>query len=69
MGDNIMAAMPETGIGPARRRRDGLLNACPGRTGLYLGLTGARLDTADAIYAGSVPTTWQATSIRSCWTP
>ena len=28
------------------------LNACPGRTGLYLGLTGARLDTADAIYAG-----------------
>ena len=51
MGDNIMAAMPETGIGllpdvGATR----FLNDCPGRIGLYLGLTGARLDTADAIY-------------------
>ena len=51
MGDNIMAAMPETSIGllpdvGATR----FLNDCPGRIGLYLGLTGARLDTADAIY-------------------
>ena len=52
MGENIMAAMPETGIGllpdvGATR----FLNNCPGRIGLYLGLTGARLDTADALYA------------------
>ena len=52
MGDNIMAAMPETGIGllpdvGATR----FLNDCPGRIGLYLGLTGARLDTADALFA------------------
>ena len=51
LGNNIMAAMPETGIGllpdvGATR----FLNNCPGRIGLYLGLTGARLDTADAIY-------------------
>ena len=53
MGDNIMAAMPETGIGLLPDvGATAFLNACPGRTGLYLGLTGARLDTADAIYAG-----------------
>ena len=53
MGGNTVAAMPETGIGllpdvGATR----FLNDCPGRIGLYLGLTGARLNTADAIYAG-----------------
>ncbi|MGB0630427.1 MAG: enoyl-CoA hydratase/isomerase family protein [Alphaproteobacteria bacterium] len=52
MGDNIMAAMPETGIGLLPDVGATMfLNACPGRIGLYLGLTGARLDTADALYA------------------
>ncbi|PPR09139.1 MAG: Short-chain-enoyl-CoA hydratase [Alphaproteobacteria bacterium MarineAlpha11_Bin1] len=53
MGDNIMAAMPETGIGLLPDvGATKFLNACPGRIGLYLGLTGARLDTADSLYAG-----------------
>lgn len=46
-------AMPETGIGlfpdvGATR----FLNLCPGRIGRYLGLTGARLGPADALYCG-----------------
>lgn len=48
-----MFAMPETGIGlfpdvGATR----FLNLCPGRIGCYLGLTGARLGAADALYCG-----------------
>lgn len=46
-------AMPETAIGlfpdvGATR----FLNLCPGRIGLYLALTGARLRAADALYCG-----------------
>jgi enoyl-CoA hydratase len=46
-------AMPETGIGlfpdvGATR----FLNRCPGRVGRYLGLTGARLEAADALHCG-----------------
>jgi enoyl-CoA hydratase len=46
-------AMPETGIGlfpdvGATR----FLNRCPGRIGRYLGLSGARLNAADALYCG-----------------
>ncbi|HEV2300189.1 MAG TPA: enoyl-CoA hydratase/isomerase family protein [Stellaceae bacterium] len=46
-------AMPETAIGlfpdvGATR----FLNRCPGRIGRYLGLTGARLGAADALYCG-----------------
>ncbi len=46
-------AMPETAIGlfpdvGATR----FLNRCPGRIGRYLGLTGARLRAADALYCG-----------------
>jgi enoyl-CoA hydratase len=46
-------AMPETGIGlfpdvGATR----FLNRCPGRIGRYLGLSGARLAAADAVYCG-----------------
>ena len=53
MSEHIMAAMPETGIGLLPDvGATSFLNKCPGRIGLYLGLTGARLDTADAIYAG-----------------
>jgi enoyl-CoA hydratase len=46
-------AMPETGIGlfpdvGATR----FLNHCPGHIGRYLGLTGVRLNPADALYCG-----------------
>lgn len=51
--ERTVFAMPENGIGlfpdvGATR----FLNACPGRVGRYLGLTGARLGAADAIYCG-----------------
>ena len=51
--ERTMFAMPETGIGlfpdvGATR----FLNRCPGRIGRYLGLTGARLGAADALYCG-----------------
>jgi enoyl-CoA hydratase len=51
--EKTMFAMPETGIGlfpdvGATR----FLNLCPGQIGRYLGLTGARLVAADALYCG-----------------
>src|SRR5437016_9680932 len=51
--ERTMLAMPETGIGlfpdvGATR----FLNLCPGHVGRYLGLTGARLGPADALYCG-----------------
>jgi enoyl-CoA hydratase len=51
--ERTMFAMPETGIGlfpdvGATR----FLNRCPGHIGRYLGLTGARLNAADALYCG-----------------
>jgi enoyl-CoA hydratase len=51
--ERTVFAMPENGIGlfpdvGATR----FLNACPGRIGRYLGLTGARLGAADALYCG-----------------
>ncbi len=51
--ERTLFAMPETGIGlfpdvGATR----FLNRCPGRIGRYLGLTGARLGAADALYCG-----------------
>jgi enoyl-CoA hydratase len=51
--ERTLLAMPETGIGlfpdvGATR----FLNRCPGRIGHYLGLTGARLNAADALYCG-----------------
>jgi enoyl-CoA hydratase/carnithine racemase len=51
--ERTLFAMPETGIGlfpdvGATR----FLNCCPGRIGRYLGLTGARLKAADALYCG-----------------
>src|SRR5881398_1369738 len=49
--ERTMLAMPETGIGlfpdvGATR----FLNLCPGRIGRYLGLSGARVGAADALY-------------------
>src|SRR5437588_12770338 len=51
--ERTMLAMPETGIGlfpdvGATR----FLNRCPGQLGRYLGLTGARIGPADALYCG-----------------
>jgi enoyl-CoA hydratase len=51
--ERTMFAMPETSIGlfpdvGATR----FLNLCPGQIGRYLGLTGARLGPADALYCG-----------------
>lgn len=53
VGERTMAAMPETAIGFFPDvGATAFLNACPGRLGLYLGLSGARLDAADALHAG-----------------
>src|SRR6516164_1396872 len=51
--ERTLFAMPETAIGlfpdvGATR----FLNRCPGQVGRYLGLTGARLGAADALYCG-----------------
>jgi enoyl-CoA hydratase len=51
--ERTLFAMPETGIGlfpdvGATR----FLNRCPGFVGRYLGLSGARLGAADALYCG-----------------
>jgi len=51
--ERTLFAMPETSIGlfpdvGATR----FLNRCPGHIGRYLGLTGARLNAADALYCG-----------------
>lgn len=51
--ERTLMAMPEVLIGlfpdvGATR----FLNRCPGRIGLYLGLTGARIGAADALYCG-----------------
>src|SRR5215468_8448416 len=51
--ERTMFAMPETGIGlfPDVGATH-FLNRCPGHIGCYLGLTGARLRAADALYCG-----------------
>lgn len=53
VGERVAAAMPETGIGLLPDvGATVFLNACPGRLGLYLGLTGERIGAADMLYAG-----------------
>ena len=51
--ERTLFAMPETGIGffPDVGATH-FLNRCPGRVGLYLGLTGARIGPAEALWAG-----------------
>ncbi|MCR9256148.1 MAG: enoyl-CoA hydratase/isomerase family protein [Alphaproteobacteria bacterium] len=50
--ERMTFAMPETNIGLFPDVGGGwFLNECPGALGLYLGLTGARLKAADAMYA------------------
>ncbi len=51
--ERLTFAMPETGIGLFPDVGGSyFLPRCPGRIGLYLGLTGHRLTAADAAYAG-----------------
>ena len=53
--ERFMFAMPETAIGLFPDiGATAFLNRCPGRIGRYLGLTGARLRAADALYCGLV---------------
>jgi enoyl-CoA hydratase/carnithine racemase len=51
--ERTVLAMPETGIGlfPDVGATH-FLNRCPGRIGRYMGLSGARLGAADALYCG-----------------
>src|ERR1700730_16575212 len=51
--ERTLFAMPETGIGlfPDVGATH-FLNRCPGHIGRYLGLTGARVNVADALYCG-----------------
>jgi enoyl-CoA hydratase len=52
-GEGTMFAMPETGIGLFPDVGGTyFLPRCPGRTGLYLALTGSRLDVMDSGYVG-----------------
>jgi enoyl-CoA hydratase len=51
--ENMVFAMPETGIGLFPDVGGSyFLPRCPGQIGMYLALTGARLRTTDALYAG-----------------
>lgn len=51
--ERLMLAMPETGIGFFPDVGGGhFLASCPDSSGVYLGLTGNRIDAADAIYTG-----------------
>ena len=64
--ERTLFAMPETGIGlfpdvGATR----FLNRCPGHAGPYLGLTGARLNAADALYCGFATHTVNAERIEA----
>ncbi len=53
VGDSLLFAMPETGIGLFPDvGGTWVLNQMPGEIGLYLGLTGARLGAADACAIG-----------------
>jgi enoyl-CoA hydratase len=55
--ERSMIAMPETGIGLIPDvGGTWLLSHAPGSVGMYLGLTGARMSGADAIYAGFADT-------------
>jgi enoyl-CoA hydratase len=52
-GEGMVFAMPETGIGLFPDVGGSyFLPRCPGEVGMFLGLTGFRLKTADSLYAG-----------------
>ncbi len=51
--ERTLFAMPETGIGLFPDVGGGyFLSRCPGETGMYLALTGARIKAADALHCG-----------------
>ncbi|PCJ71480.1 MAG: enoyl-CoA hydratase [Rhodobiaceae bacterium] len=53
VSERLLFAMPETGIGLFPDVGGTyFLPRCPGEVGMYLGLTGARLKAADAVFAG-----------------
>jgi enoyl-CoA hydratase/carnithine racemase len=53
VGENALASMPETLIGLFPDvGASHFLNRCPGETGMYLALTGARIKAADLLYTG-----------------
>ena len=53
MSEHALFAMPETGIGLFPDvGATYFLPRCPGRMGLYMGLSGARITVADALYLG-----------------
>jgi len=59
--ERFMFAMPETGLGLFPDiGASYLLARCPGRIGVYLGLTGNRLNAQDALLAGLVRHTVQS---------
>ncbi|SDZ37363.1 enoyl-CoA hydratase [Jannaschia faecimaris] len=71
--DSSRIAMPECGIGLVPDVGGSLLLArAPGRLGEYLGITGARMDAGDAIYAGFadyyIPEDWDALKAELCET-
>ncbi len=53
VSEKVLFAMPETGIGLFPDVGGTyFLPRCPGELGMYLGLTGARLNAGDALYSG-----------------
>ena len=57
VGDSSQVAMPECGIGLVPDVGGSMILAnAPGASGAYLGLTGARMNADDAIYAGFADT-------------
>lgn len=53
VSENLLFAMPETGIGLFPDVGGGyFLSKAPGYTGLFVGLTGHRMNVADALYIG-----------------
>ncbi|PCJ85071.1 MAG: hypothetical protein COA52_16690 [Hyphomicrobiales bacterium] len=64
--ERSMIAMPEVGIGflPDVGGTH-ILAKAPGHTGLYLGMSGARMNAADAIFAGFADTHIPSKSIKS----
>ena len=57
VGDSTQVAMPEAGIGMVPDvGGTWILAHAPGRVGEYLGLTGARMNAGDAIFAGFADT-------------
>ncbi len=67
MSERAMFAMPETGIGLFPDVGSTyFLPRCPGYMGLYLGLTGTRIGTADALYLGLGTNYISSTRMNEC---